>query len=69
MTVSTADGRGVTYRKRDPRAFRSMLSRSVALHRELRALGEDGEGPCFHVVVVAGAAMEEEDDVGGGGGG
>ena len=35
VTVSTADGRGVTYRKRDPRAFRSMLARSVALHREL----------------------------------
>jgi galactofuranosylgalactofuranosylrhamnosyl-N-acetylglucosaminyl-diphospho-decaprenol beta-1,5/1,6-galactofuranosyltransferase len=35
VTVSTSDGRGVTYRKRDPRAFRSMLARSVALHREL----------------------------------
>jgi galactofuranosylgalactofuranosylrhamnosyl-N-acetylglucosaminyl-diphospho-decaprenol beta-1,5/1,6-galactofuranosyltransferase len=35
VTVSTADGRGVTYRKRDPRAFRAMLTRSVALHREL----------------------------------
>ncbi|MGH3874730.1 MAG: glycosyltransferase [Pseudonocardiaceae bacterium] len=35
VTVSTADGRGVTYRKRDPRAFRSMLARSVVLHREL----------------------------------
>ncbi|MBV9730546.1 MAG: hypothetical protein JO309_14310 [Pseudonocardiales bacterium] len=35
VTVSTADGRGVTYRKRDPRAFRSMLARSMALHREL----------------------------------
>jgi galactofuranosylgalactofuranosylrhamnosyl-N-acetylglucosaminyl-diphospho-decaprenol beta-1,5/1,6-galactofuranosyltransferase len=35
VTVSTADGRGVTYRKRDPRAFRAMLARSVALHREL----------------------------------
>jgi galactofuranosylgalactofuranosylrhamnosyl-N-acetylglucosaminyl-diphospho-decaprenol beta-1,5/1,6-galactofuranosyltransferase len=35
VTVSTADGRGVTYRKRDPRVFRSMLARSVALHREL----------------------------------
>ncbi len=35
VTVSTADGRGVTYRKRDPRMFRSMLARSVALHREL----------------------------------
>ncbi len=35
VTVSTADGRGVTYRKRDPQVFRSMLARSVALHREL----------------------------------
>jgi galactofuranosylgalactofuranosylrhamnosyl-N-acetylglucosaminyl-diphospho-decaprenol beta-1,5/1,6-galactofuranosyltransferase len=35
VTVSTADGRGVTYRKRDPQAFRSMLTRSVQLHREL----------------------------------
>ena len=35
VTVSTADGRGVTYRKRDPRAFRSMLTRSIQLHREL----------------------------------
>jgi galactofuranosylgalactofuranosylrhamnosyl-N-acetylglucosaminyl-diphospho-decaprenol beta-1,5/1,6-galactofuranosyltransferase len=35
VTVSTADGRGVTYRKRDPQMFRSMLARSVALHREL----------------------------------
>ncbi len=35
VTVSTADGRGVTYRKRDPQAFRSMLARSLALHREL----------------------------------
>jgi galactofuranosylgalactofuranosylrhamnosyl-N-acetylglucosaminyl-diphospho-decaprenol beta-1,5/1,6-galactofuranosyltransferase len=37
VTVSTADGRGVTYRKRDPQVFRSMLARSVALHRELAA--------------------------------
>jgi galactofuranosylgalactofuranosylrhamnosyl-N-acetylglucosaminyl-diphospho-decaprenol beta-1,5/1,6-galactofuranosyltransferase len=37
VTVSTADGRGVTYRKRDPQAFRSMLARSVALHRQLAA--------------------------------
>ncbi|HEU0089057.1 MAG TPA: glycosyltransferase [Pseudonocardiaceae bacterium] len=35
VTVSTADGRGVTYRKRDPQAFRTMLARSVALHRTL----------------------------------
>ena len=35
VTVSTADGRGVTYRKRDPQTFRSMMARSVALHRQL----------------------------------
>jgi galactofuranosylgalactofuranosylrhamnosyl-N-acetylglucosaminyl-diphospho-decaprenol beta-1,5/1,6-galactofuranosyltransferase len=35
VTVSTADGRGVTYRKRDPKAFRSMMTRSVQLHRQL----------------------------------
>jgi len=35
VTVSTSDGRGVTYRKRDPKVFRSMLSRAVALHVEL----------------------------------
>jgi galactofuranosylgalactofuranosylrhamnosyl-N-acetylglucosaminyl-diphospho-decaprenol beta-1,5/1,6-galactofuranosyltransferase len=35
VTVSTSDGRGVTYRKRDPRAFRTMLARVVALHWEL----------------------------------
>jgi galactofuranosylgalactofuranosylrhamnosyl-N-acetylglucosaminyl-diphospho-decaprenol beta-1,5/1,6-galactofuranosyltransferase len=35
VTVSTADGRGVTYRKRDPEAFRKMMARSVALHRKL----------------------------------
>ncbi|MGH3942219.1 MAG: glycosyltransferase family 2 protein [Pseudonocardiaceae bacterium] len=35
VTVPTADGRGVTYRKRDPKAFRSMMMRSVALHRRL----------------------------------
>jgi galactofuranosylgalactofuranosylrhamnosyl-N-acetylglucosaminyl-diphospho-decaprenol beta-1,5/1,6-galactofuranosyltransferase len=37
VTVSTADGRGVTYRKRDPQAFRAMLARSVALHKQLAA--------------------------------
>ncbi|HEX6403779.1 MAG TPA: glycosyltransferase [Pseudonocardiaceae bacterium] len=37
VTVSTADGRGVTYRKRDPQAFRAMLVRSVALHKQLAA--------------------------------
>ena len=35
VTVSTSDGRGVTYRKRDPKAFRTMLARAVALHVEL----------------------------------
>ncbi|MGH3914931.1 MAG: glycosyltransferase [Pseudonocardiaceae bacterium] len=35
VTVSTADGRGVTYRKRDPQVFRSMMARSLALHRQL----------------------------------
>jgi galactofuranosylgalactofuranosylrhamnosyl-N-acetylglucosaminyl-diphospho-decaprenol beta-1,5/1,6-galactofuranosyltransferase len=35
VTVSTADGRGVTYRKRNPQMFRSMLARSLALHRDL----------------------------------
>ncbi|MGH3904504.1 MAG: glycosyltransferase [Pseudonocardiaceae bacterium] len=35
VTVSTSDGRGVTYRRRDPRAFRSMMTRSIALHRRL----------------------------------
>ncbi len=35
VTVSTSDGRGVTYRKRDPEAFKSMLGRAIALHVEL----------------------------------
>jgi len=35
VTVSTADGHGVTYRKRDLKAFRSLIARSIALHREL----------------------------------
>ncbi|MGH3991552.1 MAG: glycosyltransferase family 2 protein, partial [Pseudonocardiaceae bacterium] len=35
VTVSTADGRGVTYRKRDPQTFRSRMTRSIALHRTL----------------------------------
>jgi galactofuranosylgalactofuranosylrhamnosyl-N-acetylglucosaminyl-diphospho-decaprenol beta-1,5/1,6-galactofuranosyltransferase len=34
-TVSTPDGRGVTFRRRDPRLFRSMLRQSLALHREV----------------------------------
>ncbi|MQA13802.1 MAG: glycosyltransferase [Pseudonocardiaceae bacterium] len=35
VTVSTSDGRGVTYRKRDPEAFRAMLARSAELHWRL----------------------------------
>ncbi|MPZ64847.1 MAG: glycosyltransferase [Pseudonocardiaceae bacterium] len=35
VTVSTSDGRGVTYRKRDPEAFRSLITRSVELHWQL----------------------------------
>jgi len=34
-TVSTPDGRGVTFRRRDPRLFRSMLSQAAAQHREV----------------------------------
>ncbi|NMI01550.1 glycosyltransferase [Pseudonocardia acidicola] len=34
-TVSTPDGRGVTFRRRDPELFRSMVKQSVALHREI----------------------------------
>jgi galactofuranosylgalactofuranosylrhamnosyl-N-acetylglucosaminyl-diphospho-decaprenol beta-1,5/1,6-galactofuranosyltransferase len=34
-TVSTPDGRGVTFRRRDPQLFRSMLKRAVAQHREV----------------------------------
>lgn len=34
-TVSTPDGRGVTFRRRDPQLFRSMLARSIAQHREI----------------------------------
>jgi galactofuranosylgalactofuranosylrhamnosyl-N-acetylglucosaminyl-diphospho-decaprenol beta-1,5/1,6-galactofuranosyltransferase len=33
--VSTADGRGVTFRKRDQKVFLSMLRRSLASHRRL----------------------------------
>jgi galactofuranosylgalactofuranosylrhamnosyl-N-acetylglucosaminyl-diphospho-decaprenol beta-1,5/1,6-galactofuranosyltransferase len=35
VTVSTADGHGVTYRKRDAKAFRSLMASSIALHRQL----------------------------------
>ncbi len=34
-TVATADGRGVTFRRRDPRQFWAMLGESVRLHRRL----------------------------------
>ncbi|MGY1726623.1 glycosyltransferase [Geodermatophilus sp. SYSU D01062] len=34
-TVGTADGRGVTYRRRDPRLFWSLLKRSVALEWQI----------------------------------
>ncbi|WP_214365721.1 glycosyltransferase [Pseudonocardia sp. H11422] len=34
-TVSTPDGRGVTFRRRDPELFRTMVKESVALHREI----------------------------------
>jgi galactofuranosylgalactofuranosylrhamnosyl-N-acetylglucosaminyl-diphospho-decaprenol beta-1,5/1,6-galactofuranosyltransferase len=36
-TVGTADGKGVTFRRRDPAAFRELLRRSVALNREIKA--------------------------------
>ena len=35
-TVSTPDGRGVTFRRRDPQLFRSQLANSV---RQLREIG------------------------------
>jgi galactofuranosylgalactofuranosylrhamnosyl-N-acetylglucosaminyl-diphospho-decaprenol beta-1,5/1,6-galactofuranosyltransferase len=34
-TVSTPDGRGVTFRRRDPEMFRRMVKESLALHREV----------------------------------
>ncbi|HET6257042.1 glycosyltransferase [Pseudonocardia sp.] len=34
-TVSTPDGRGVTFRRRNPELFRSMIKNSVAQHREI----------------------------------
>jgi galactofuranosylgalactofuranosylrhamnosyl-N-acetylglucosaminyl-diphospho-decaprenol beta-1,5/1,6-galactofuranosyltransferase len=34
-TVSTPDGRGVTFRRRDPKLFRSMLARAARQHREV----------------------------------
>ena len=36
VTVGTADGRGVTFRHRDPAAFKALLKRSVELNREIR---------------------------------
>jgi galactofuranosylgalactofuranosylrhamnosyl-N-acetylglucosaminyl-diphospho-decaprenol beta-1,5/1,6-galactofuranosyltransferase len=36
-TVATSDGRGVAYRKRDPRTFWRLLGRSVAAHARLAA--------------------------------
>jgi galactofuranosylgalactofuranosylrhamnosyl-N-acetylglucosaminyl-diphospho-decaprenol beta-1,5/1,6-galactofuranosyltransferase len=35
VTVGTADGRGVTYRKRDPQLFRTLLRGSVGLLRQM----------------------------------
>ncbi|MDG3014198.1 glycosyltransferase [Speluncibacter jeojiensis] len=35
VTVTTADGRGVVYRKRDPRQARALLARATQLRREL----------------------------------
>jgi galactofuranosylgalactofuranosylrhamnosyl-N-acetylglucosaminyl-diphospho-decaprenol beta-1,5/1,6-galactofuranosyltransferase len=34
-TVGTADGRGVTYRRRDPKVFWSLLKRSVQLEWQI----------------------------------
>jgi galactofuranosylgalactofuranosylrhamnosyl-N-acetylglucosaminyl-diphospho-decaprenol beta-1,5/1,6-galactofuranosyltransferase len=34
-TVTTADGRGVAYRKRDPKLFRTMLRQAIANHAKL----------------------------------
>jgi galactofuranosylgalactofuranosylrhamnosyl-N-acetylglucosaminyl-diphospho-decaprenol beta-1,5/1,6-galactofuranosyltransferase len=34
-TVATADGRGVAYRKRNPKTFWKLLSKSVASHVQL----------------------------------
>jgi galactofuranosylgalactofuranosylrhamnosyl-N-acetylglucosaminyl-diphospho-decaprenol beta-1,5/1,6-galactofuranosyltransferase len=36
-TVSTPDGRGVTFRRRDPAMFRRMVSESLRLHRAVAA--------------------------------
>jgi galactofuranosylgalactofuranosylrhamnosyl-N-acetylglucosaminyl-diphospho-decaprenol beta-1,5/1,6-galactofuranosyltransferase len=34
-TVSTPDGRGVTFRRRDPQLFRTMLARAARQHRDV----------------------------------
>ena len=34
-TVSTPDGRGVTFRRRDPAMFKRMITESLRLHREV----------------------------------
>jgi len=34
-TVATPDGRGVTFRRRDPKLFRTMLRRAITQHREI----------------------------------
>jgi galactofuranosylgalactofuranosylrhamnosyl-N-acetylglucosaminyl-diphospho-decaprenol beta-1,5/1,6-galactofuranosyltransferase len=36
VAVGTADGRGVTLRRRDPAAFRALARRSIELNREIR---------------------------------
>ncbi|MBV9057932.1 MAG: hypothetical protein JOZ09_02080, partial [Pseudonocardiales bacterium] len=36
-TVSNADGSGVAFRKRDPHQFRTLLARTITLHRRLIA--------------------------------
>lgn len=36
-TVSNADGSGVAFRKRDPEQFRTLLLRTITLHRRLIA--------------------------------
>ena len=37
VTVTTADGRGVVYRKRDPRQARELFAEAMRLRRELAA--------------------------------
>jgi galactofuranosylgalactofuranosylrhamnosyl-N-acetylglucosaminyl-diphospho-decaprenol beta-1,5/1,6-galactofuranosyltransferase len=40
-TVATPDGRGVTFRRRQPELFRSMLKRAVAQYREISRVWPD----------------------------